>query len=134
MISERIKYLRKNVLKMTQEEFAARINISRSNLGNIEVGRIVATDRVISDIADAFGVSESWLRDGTGDTFESKTEAEEMVEILGEALPENLDPVRANLIRLNMLLIKNLPDDILPEIESYILEIADSIKKKKEEE
>ena len=134
MISERIKYLRKNVLKMTQEEFAARINISRSNLGNIEVGRIVATDRVISDIADAFSVSESWLRDGIGETFESKTEAEEMVEILGEALPENLDPVRANLIRLNMLLIKNLPDDILPEIESYILEIADSIKTKKEEE
>ena len=132
MIAERIKHLRKDVLKMTQEEFAARINISRSNLGNIEVGRIVTTDRVISDIADAFSVSESWLRDGIGEMFESKTEAEEMAEFLGEALPENLDPVRANLIRLNMMLIRNLPDDILPEVEYYILEIADSIRKGKE--
>jgi len=33
---ERIRQLRKKVLNMTLEEFSTKINISRSNLGNIE--------------------------------------------------------------------------------------------------
>lgn len=133
MISERIKHLRKDVLKMTQEDFASKINLSRSNFGNIEVGRIAATDRVISDIAKAFGISETWLRDGVGEMFESKvnSDSEYLANILGEVLSDDIDPVRVNLIKLNLMLIKSLPDDVLPDIESYILDIANSIKNKK---
>ena len=45
-IHERIKHLRKYELKLTQEEFAQKIKISRSNLANIESGKISITDRV----------------------------------------------------------------------------------------
>lgn len=58
---ERIKYLRKNILKLSQEEFSKRINISRSNLGNIETGKINLTERVVNDICREFYVSTNWI-------------------------------------------------------------------------
>ena len=64
---ERIRHFRKILLKLTQEEFAKKINISRSNLANIEKGAVSVTDRVVSDICNAFSVSEEWLRNGTGE-------------------------------------------------------------------
>lgn len=72
---ERVKHLRKSILKLSQEEFSAKINISRSNLGGIETGRVNITSRVISDICTAFGINREWLETGSGemfaDTFES---------------------------------------------------------------
>lgn len=68
-MNERIKILRKKCLDITQEEFATRIKISRSNLGSIEVGRINVTDRVVDDICTEFNVNEEWLRTGQGKMF-----------------------------------------------------------------
>ncbi|MDI3074622.1 helix-turn-helix transcriptional regulator [Clostridioides difficile] len=68
-IYKRIKELRKNVLKLTQEDFSKKINISRSNLGSLEIDRVKVTDRVISDICREFSVNENWLRYGKGDIF-----------------------------------------------------------------
>lgn len=65
-IYERIKYLRKTILHLTQEEFVTKIKISRSNLGAIEIGRVNVTDRVISDICEKYNVNEVWLRTGEG--------------------------------------------------------------------
>ena len=48
-VFERIRDLRKNILHMTQEEFAESIKISRSNLGNIETKKVTVTERVISE-------------------------------------------------------------------------------------
>ena len=45
-IWERIRYFRKDVLNMTQADFANKVKISRSNLGNVETGRISVTDRL----------------------------------------------------------------------------------------
>lgn len=67
-MKNRIKQLRKE-LDLTQEEFANQINISRSNLGNIEIGRISVTDRVVDDICNAFNVNHDWLRTGSGEKF-----------------------------------------------------------------
>ena len=68
---ERIRQLRKT-LKINQEEFAQQINMSRSNLGNIETGRIGLTDRVISDICRTFHVNREWLAHGIGPQFENE--------------------------------------------------------------
>ena len=73
----RIKQLRKNFLKMSQEEFADAIGISRSNIGNIETGRVNVTDRNIEQICKEFGISESWLRDGVGDMIPDLSADEE---------------------------------------------------------
>jgi len=68
-IYERIKDLRKNILKLNQEDFSKSIGLSRSNIANIEVGRINLTDRVVSDICKEFNVNEEWLRNGNGEMF-----------------------------------------------------------------
>lgn len=71
---ERIRHLRKKILNMTLEEFSNQINISRSNLGNIETGRIGLTDRVLSDICRAFHVRQDWLNNGIEPIFEEDSD------------------------------------------------------------
>ena len=72
-INQRVKHLRKDHLHMTQEEFAAAIKISRSNLGSIEIGRISVTDRVVQDICEKFNINEKWLREESGEMFVKAT-------------------------------------------------------------
>ena len=50
---------------MTQQDFAASIMISRSNLGNIETGAVGITERVITSICEKYNLNENWLRNGT---------------------------------------------------------------------
>ena len=69
-IGERLRYARKEVLKMTQGAFAGKINMSRSNLASIETNRVAVTDRVVSDICNTFSLSEEWLRTGEGSMYQ----------------------------------------------------------------
>ena len=85
-INERIKHLRKNELKMTQQSFSKRIKLSRSNIGNIETGEVSVTDRVVLSICEEFGVNEDWLRNGTEPIFTDKSREEEIAEIMAETL------------------------------------------------
>ena len=88
-INERIKHLRKNILHLTQEEFAPAIKIGRSNLGNIEVGKTRVTDRVISDICEKYNVSEEWLRTGEGEIFIQRTRNQIITDFLGDLILED---------------------------------------------
>lgn len=83
MIGERIKLVRK-AHKMTQQDFATRINISRSNIASIEVGRINVTDRVLFDICNNFDVDELWLRTGQGSMEVQKDDDDVLVEWVAE--------------------------------------------------
>lgn len=74
-VNDRIKHLRKTILSLSQEEFAEKINISRSNLAGIETGRVGVTPRVIADICTSFGVSRDWLENEIGDIFAVTFEA-----------------------------------------------------------
>lgn len=95
-IGERIKYLRKDILHIkSQEVFAKQINISRSNLGNIETSRVSVTDRVISDICSTYNVNESWLRNGGSDDdiFISKSENSELFDYVQDLLKDTDDVI-----------------------------------------
>lgn len=99
-IHERIKHLRKDKLHMTQDDFAPKIDISRSNLGNIEIGRIAVTERVISAICREFNVSEKWLRTGEGEIFEEVARSEIIARFAGELMKEENDSFRRRLFEL----------------------------------
>lgn len=90
-MNNRVRELRKS-LRLTQAEFAKMINISRSNLGAIENGRVNLTRRVINDICKTFSVSENWLIKGEGKTFEVIDDNEQFNKVLGEWLID-CDPV-----------------------------------------
>lgn len=68
-MNSRIKLLREKLLKISQADFAKILNLKRNSISLIEVGKRNPSDRTISDICKNFNVSESWLRNGTGDVF-----------------------------------------------------------------
>lgn len=88
-IGERIRHLRKNELKMTQDDFASKIDISRSNIGNIEIGRIAVTERTIASICREFNVNEEWLRTGEGEMFLPLTKNQLITEFAADLVMED---------------------------------------------
>jgi transcriptional regulator with XRE-family HTH domain len=77
-INERVKFIIKNS-KLTQAEFARKINISQALVSMICSGASIPTDRTISDIRREFGVNEVWLRTGEGEPFQQRTREEEIM-------------------------------------------------------
>lgn len=68
-MDERIKELRK-ALRMTQEQFASELGLSRNFIALLETGSRVPSDRTVSDICRVYHVSEAWLRTGEGDMYD----------------------------------------------------------------
>lgn len=64
-MNERLKKIR-NILNLTQQEFADKLNIKRGTVANYEIGRNEPIDAVITLICKEFGVNEVWLRTGEG--------------------------------------------------------------------
>lgn len=96
-MNERIKYLRKT-LDLTQQEFSDRIGIKRGAVANYEVGRNDPTDSVVSLICREFGVSEQWLRYGTGEMFPPRTRAQEIADFAADLLAEEPESTRSVVI------------------------------------
>ena len=81
-MGERIKELRKS-LKMTQQEFADRLNIQRGSIASYETGRISPSNATISLICKELNVFEDWLRNGEGDMYIPITRDEEIASFIG---------------------------------------------------
>ncbi len=75
MISTRIRSLRKT-LKLTQNEFANTLRVSRNNIAGYESGTRRPSEAVISLICSTFSVNEDWLRSGQGDMFKTQSKRE----------------------------------------------------------
>ena len=74
-INERGQHLRKHILNLTQEEFARKIKVSTSNIGNIEICRTRLTQRVIADICREWSINEKWLSAGEEPVFLDKADS-----------------------------------------------------------
>ncbi len=123
-ISERIKILRKDILKLTQQDFSEALNMSRSNMGNIEIGRIAVTDRVISDICEKFNVNEEWLRYGTGDIFLELTKDQKLAAFVAEVYKEDDNSFKRRLLSV----LSSLSEDEW----KLLADIAEKITKEKD--
>lgn len=97
-INERVKYLRKEVLKLTQQDFSKVLNISRSNMGNIETGQIGLTERIIFDICEKYNVNETWLRTGEGEMFAPMSRSETIAQFAGELMRDEDESFRRQLV------------------------------------
>ncbi len=71
MIKDRIKYIRKQ-LRLSQQNFGDKLGVGRDVISNIEQGRVDPKDYVINLICTTFEISESWLRNGTGEMFQTQ--------------------------------------------------------------
>ncbi|MGE0231244.1 MAG: S24 family peptidase [Flavobacteriaceae bacterium] len=64
-LGERIRYLREDVLEMSQEVFAQGVGVSRGAVGNWELGKGAKRESLLA-IANAYGASFEWLASGRG--------------------------------------------------------------------
>lgn len=107
---------------MSQDDFASKIDISRSNLGNIEIGRIAVTDRVISSICREYNINEEWLRNGTGDMFVKVSAYEKAYNRFGYIM-ENSSPSKKAALSMLLELLYSVPDDTWDEMIKKFEEI-----------
>ena len=65
-INERIKMLRKDILKMSQTQFASQIGMKQTSVSTFEKPGASVADYIIKTICSAFSINEQWLREGKG--------------------------------------------------------------------
>lgn len=65
-MNSRIRKLRED-LKLSRNEFGARMYVSQDVINNVERGRVEPSGLLIKCICDTYGVSEDWLRNGGSD-------------------------------------------------------------------
>ena len=64
-LGERLRYLRKEVHRLTLEQLARATGISRANLSRIEKGEVSPTVDTLITLTNYFGISLDWLVLGT---------------------------------------------------------------------
>lgn len=67
-MNERIMNIRKS-LKLTQEEFAETLGLTRNFIWKLEKGERIPSERTIADICRTFHISLEWLKTGNGEMF-----------------------------------------------------------------
>lgn len=122
-MNERIKKLRKT-LDLTQREFGERIGVKGNTIAQYELGRNEPIDAVISLICREYGVSEEWLKNGSGEMFEEIPEEDVYSRAAAEAL-KNDDALAIE----GMKLYYSLSPEARKAAEEYILKLADMIRK-----
>lgn len=109
-MNERVKELR-TVLGLSAEKFGARVGVTRSAISRIENGTVNVTGQMIISICREFNVNEEWLRNGSGEMFNTLSQDEELAYIVGQALPQADDFVKDTFIALGRLSQEFTADD-----------------------
>lgn len=123
-MNERIKYLRKDVLKISQKDFAEQLNLSENFVWMVEKGNRTPSDRTISDICRIFDIQEDWLRHGLEPMRAAKSREEEIAELVGSALTGSSE-FKKSVIRM----ICSRTDEELAALEAALQAVYDGIKK-----
>lgn len=101
-MNERVKELR-TALGLSAEKFGGKIGVTRSAISKMELGVCNISEQSIISICREFNVNEEWLRNGTGEMFNTLSQDEELAYIVGQALPQADDFVKNTFIALGRL-------------------------------
>jgi transcriptional regulator with XRE-family HTH domain len=123
-MNQRIKHLRKDVLKISQKDFAERLGLSENFVWMVEKGSRIPSDRTISDICRIFDIQEDWLRDGLEPMRAAKSREEEIAELVGNALQGSSEFKKA-VIKM----ICSRSDKDLEVLHEALLAVYENIKK-----
>lgn len=92
-MKDRIKLIRKNVGD-NQEQFAAKLGLSRNMVAQVETDKQKFSDRSIRDICRIYNVNEEWLRTGEGDMYAPQSRNEHIAEFLNTVMEDEPDSAR----------------------------------------
>lgn len=118
-MTERLKELRKH-LRLTQQEFANKLGISRNTFASYEAGNNSPSDAVVKLICKEFHVNEDWLRTGEGEMFLQMDPEDELMEWAGRVLAAHPHDFRKRFVKMLM----GLSDEQWHIMEAKILELA----------
>lgn len=133
-MNERLKELRKT-LKLTQQEFADRLNIKRGAIANYEIGRNAPIDAVISLICKEFSVNEDWLRNGSGAMFKDRSPSDEIGYYVEDLLEYDGhgNPFYDMIVEMMKTYVE-LDEKSQTVVRDYFRAVSDGIHKKEKED
>lgn len=121
-MNERLKDLRK-ILNLTQQEFADKLGISRSNIATYETGKSNLGDSVISLICREFSVNEQWLRTGNGEMLLPADRNVDIAKLTKQLLNEESDSFKNRFVSM----LANLSIEEWEYLEKRTRELYDGI-------
>ncbi len=122
---ERVKYLRKDVLKLTLERFGERLGVTKQTVSRIENGINNLTDQMILSICREFNINENWLRTGEGEMRPTLTREAEIAEITATLFRDQEQSFRYRLIKA----LSVMDEDGLKYLEQLAEDIVNNKKK-----
>ena len=126
-INERFRLVRE-ILDLSQEDFATKALRTRSEIKNIEYNKTTPKEEVIRSVCSAHKINEAWLRTGAGEPFCKMTVQEELSDIFANVL--NGDPsTKSRLIRA----FARLPEEAYPLVEDIVKKMAAELENEKAE-
>lgn len=124
----RIKHLRKDVLDLSQKDFADTIGVSENFIWMVEKGTRTPSDRTIADICREFGVREEWLRTGELPIRKSLSRQAEITKFVGDAMK---DAKKSDTQRILTALMDATTEEI-EAIVSFARRIAEQYENEKD--
>jgi len=124
-MKDRIKYLRKDLLKMSMEAFGGKIGLSKAAISSFESGKNGMSDMAVKSICREFGVSEIWIRSGVGNVFCDMSSEEELQRLADRIMVDTPDSFRRRFISV----LAKLNDDQW----AALAEISDMLAKENDE-
>lgn len=80
-LKERIRYVRKEVLKMKHTEFSEMLGVSTVSTSYYEAGTRTPSNAVLKIMADKAGINETWLLTGEGEMKAPSTKEQEVASL-----------------------------------------------------
>lgn len=125
-IGDRVLQIRKEN-KLTQDDFAKKIKLSKNFVWMLEKGERVPSDRTISDICREFSISEEWLKTGNGDMYIIPIEEEAL--IISELIEKD-SPVY-DLVKSIIKIYKDLDVKSQEVLERFCVDLAGELSSHK---
>lgn len=125
-IGDRIKILRKDVLKKNQKEFGEKIGLKPNSVSCIETGTNSLTEQTANAICREYGINKDWILTGEGEIL--KEMSDETAEAVSDLLEE--DNPFYDLILGIMKTYKKLDDKSQTALRNLSQELLDSLKKR----
>lgn len=82
-INERIKYLRKEILKLNQKKFADKIGMKQTSVSTFEQNGATVTEQTKTSICTIYNISRKWLDSGIEPIFNETFELDKFAKSKG---------------------------------------------------
>ena len=97
-MNTRIKYVRKEIAKMTLVQFGEKLGISAASCSLLESGKNNPSDQTVRSICREFGIREEWLRTGQGDIQVAQAKDEVIASFLADVLKDEPETFKKRLV------------------------------------